>query len=80
MHSSSLLVIRRHRSTSLVLKEELIQIFNVRYKIMKSQGKDVDFYTFVGIAREDASTNDAIARAYRKRSLLWQYIIPALTN
>jgi hypothetical protein len=43
---------------------------------MKSQGKDVDFYTYVGIPREDASTNDAIARAYRKRSLLWQYCSP----
>jgi hypothetical protein len=46
----------------------------VRYKIIQSQGKDVDFYKYVGIAREDATTNDAIARAYRKRSLLWQYV------
>ncbi len=46
----------------------------MRYKIIKLQGKDVDFYKYVGIAKEDATTNDAIARAYRKRSLLWQYI------
>ena len=66
-----------------------MQIFNVRHRLKRLEGNDIDFYKYVGVSNGLTATTEDIARAYRKRSLLLQYTLlfpapsltmPALTN
>ena len=48
------------------------QIFELQNALEKSEGEGVNFYSFMGL-RPSASLSD-IRKAYRERSLEWQYV------
>jgi len=50
------------------------QIFNVRRKLMRLEGDDIDFYKYVGVQNGFSAMTEEISRAYRKKSLAWQYL------
>jgi len=42
---------------------------------MKLEGDDIDFYKYVGVSNGVSATTDEVLRAYRKKSLVWQYAL-----
>jgi len=48
------------------------QIFELQNALEKSEGEGVNFYSFMGLS-PSASLSD-IRKAYRERSLEWQYV------
>jgi len=47
---------------------------------MRLEGDDIDFYKYVGVHNGFSATTEEISRAYRKKSLAWQYLPQGWTN